>query len=161
MERTLQPLNALCRAYIYAIHCYFLEILFTVIILDQDWTFHGLTSLGSLFTYGTCGLALEQIHLALRGDCCLLTRCTLYTLCIFLWQFSTGYVLQIFNACPWDYSQFRYSFMGLIALEHTLIWFVSALLLERLVIRNTLRLRLEEPWKAKERLMPKFELKDD
>ncbi|XP_034976927.1 transmembrane protein 229B-like [Zootoca vivipara] len=156
-----EPLNLLCRTYLYAFHGYLLEILFTAIILGEDWAFQGATTLLSFFVYGTCGLALERLYTWLRNDCCLFTRCLLYSLCIYLWQFSTGYILSCFGACPWDFSGFYYNFMGIVALEHSLIWFVGSLLLEKWVISNVLRLRLDEPWKAKARPMPKFALKDD
>ncbi|XP_058052193.1 transmembrane protein 229B-like [Ahaetulla prasina] len=161
MEGTGEVLSPLCRAYIYAIHGYFCEILFVVLILDEDWVFQGPLSACSLLVYGTCGMAMEGIYLQLRGDCCLLTRCTLYTGCIYLWQLGTGYLLRCLGACPWDHSHFHYNFLGLIALEHCLLWFVGALLLERLVIAPTLRLRLGPLWKPKQRPVPKFELSHD
>lgn len=161
MEGSGEVLSRLCRAYIYAIHGYFCEILFVVLILDQDWVFRGALSACSLLVYGTCGMAMEGIYLQLRGDCCLLTRCTLYTGCIYLWQLGTGSLLRCLGACPWDHSHFHYNFRGLIALEHGLLWFVGALLLERLVIAPTLRLRLGPVWKPKQRPLPKFELTHD
>ncbi|KAJ7303965.1 hypothetical protein JRQ81_011480 [Phrynocephalus forsythii] len=156
-----EPLNALCRAYIYALHGHIAEMLFTTVLLGGDWAFQGVASLWPLFFYGAGGLALEAIHRLLRADCCLLTRCTLYTLCIFLGQFCLGALLRAFGTCPWDYSAFRYSLLGLVALEHSLAFFVGSLVLERLVIRNTVRLRLEAPWKAKESPVPRFQLQRD
>ncbi|KAM6428474.1 transmembrane protein 229B-like [Liasis olivaceus] len=161
-----EPLSALSRWYIYAIHGYFSEVMFTAtwdFILDQDWRFRGVTSVWALFIYGTCGLVLEQLYLRLklRGDCCLLTRCTLYTACIYLWQLAAGCLLRCFGACPWDHSQLRYNVLGLVALEHGLLWFVGSLLLERLVIANALRLRLGRAWKPPRRPAPRFELTHD
>ncbi|KAJ6663503.1 hypothetical protein lerEdw1_009582, partial [Lerista edwardsae] len=146
MPGTAEPLSPLARWYIYAIHGYFSEILFTAAVTDQDWTFQGAASAIALFSYGTCGFALERLYLQLRDRYCLLTRCALHTLCIYLWQLCAGALLRCFGACPWDYSGFRFNFMGLVTLEYCLFWFVGALLLERLVIRNALRIRLEEPW---------------
>lgn len=159
-----ESLHPLCRWYIYAIHGYFLEILFSAtwaFLVGQDWQLAGVTSLWSLSIYGNCGLSLERIYLLLRDRCCLLTRCLLYTLCIYLWEFATGYVLRCFNACPWDYSKFRYNFMGLVTLDNGLFWFVSSLLLEKLLICNVLRLKLGAAWKPKHRPFPRFELKVD
>ncbi|XP_062996212.1 transmembrane protein 229B-like [Elgaria multicarinata webbii] len=156
------PLSLLSRAYVYAIHGYFCEILFAAVILDQDWTFPGVTSLWSLLAYGSCGLALERLYLLLREACCLLTRCLLYTLCIYLWQFCTGSILLLFGARPWDFSGFHYNFWGLVALEHSLIWFVTSLLLEKTIICNVLRVRLDPAWKKPPgRPLPRFELKVD
>ncbi|XP_063168700.1 transmembrane protein 229B-like [Candoia aspera] len=156
-----EPLSPLCRAYIYAIHGCLCEVLFVVLILDQDWVFRGPLSACPLLAYGTCGLALEGIYLRLRGDCCLLTRCALYTACIYLWQLVAGCLLRGFGACPWDHSRLRYNLLGLVALEHCLLWFVGALLLERLVIALTLRLRLGPAWKPRQRPLPRFELTRD
>ncbi|XP_062996173.1 transmembrane protein 229B-like [Elgaria multicarinata webbii] len=159
------PLSPLGRWYIYAIHGYFSEVMFTAtwdFIRDQDWKFQGVTSVWAFFIYGTCSFILERVYMMLRARCGLLTRCALYTLCIYLWEFSTGYVLRHFNACPWDYSGFAYNFMGLVTLEYCLFWFVGSLVLEKLIIFNTLRLRLDgASQKPKERPAPRFELKDD
>ncbi|XP_053124745.1 transmembrane protein 229B-like [Hemicordylus capensis] len=161
MGSAAEPLSRLGRGYIYAIHGYFSEMLFTTFVLDQAWTFRAATSLLSLVVYGTCGLALERIYLRLREKWCLLTRCLVYTLCIYLWEFSTGSVLRLFGACPWDYSGFRYHLLGLVTLEYGLFWFVGSLLLEKLVICNALRLRLDEAWKPKDKPFPKFALTED
>uniref|UniRef100_A0A8C8RNB7 Transmembrane protein 229B n=1 Tax=Pelusios castaneus TaxID=367368 RepID=A0A8C8RNB7_9SAUR len=139
-------LSPLTRWYIYAIHGYFCEVMFTAtwaFVEERDWRFRGVTSIWALFIYGMAGLVQEQLYLWLRGHCHLLGRGVCYTLWIYLWEFSTGYLLRHFDACPWDYSHFHYHLMGLVTLEYALFWFVGSLLLETLVIRNTLRLRLE------------------
>ncbi|XP_054856028.1 transmembrane protein 229B-like [Eublepharis macularius] len=164
MGRNAEPLSPLCRWYIYAIHGYFAEVMFTAtwdFVVDRDWRFQGVTSVWALFIYGTFGTILEHLYLLLMSRCNLLVRGLLYTACIYLWEFSTGYILRCFNACPWDYSGFRFNFMGLITLEYCPFWFVGSLLLERVVVYNTLRLRLDETWKPKEHPLPRNELKDD
>ncbi|KAH0631608.1 hypothetical protein JD844_006018 [Phrynosoma platyrhinos] len=159
-----RPLSPLYRWYIYAIHGYFSEVMFTAIsdfIVDRDWRFRGVTSIWAFFIYGTCSFALECLYLLLRERWGLLIRCALYTLCVYLWEFSTGYVLRLFNACPWDYSGFRYNFMGLITFEYCLFWFLGSLVLEKVIICNTLRLRLDDAPESKERTIPTLELKND
>ncbi|XP_025026546.1 transmembrane protein 229B-like [Python bivittatus] len=159
-----EPLSALFRWYIYAIHGYFSEVMFTAtwdFILDQDWRFRGVSSVWALFIYGTCGLVLEQLYLRLKAICRLPTRGALYTACIYLWEFATGYLLRHFGACPWDYSHFHYNFMGLVTLEYCVFWFVGSLLLEQVVIRNVLRLRLDVAWKPGNHPVTSFGLKDD
>ncbi|XP_060640012.2 transmembrane protein 229B-like [Anolis sagrei] len=159
-----RPLSPLYRWYIYAIHGYFSEVMFTAtwaFVEDRDWKFQGVTSIWAFFIYGTCSFALEGLFRLLRPHYGLFARCTLYTICIYLWEFSTGYFLRLFDACPWDYSAFKYNFMGLVTLEYCPFWFLGSLLLERFLIHNTLRLRLEERPKSKERSMPRFEMKDD
>lgn len=159
-----EPLSLLYRWYIYAIHGYFSEVMFTAtwaFVVDRDWRFQGVTSVWALFIYGTGALALERLYLLLKGRCGLLARGTLYTLCVYLWEFATGYLLRLFNACPWDYSGFRYNVMGLVTLEYSLFWFVGTLLLEKLVICNALRLRLDVAPKPHGRPGPRFGLKHE
>nr|XP_056703448.1 transmembrane protein 229B-like [Euleptes europaea] len=164
MGKTGVPLGPLCRWYIYALHGYFAEIMFTAtwnFVANRNWKLFGVTSVWALFIYGTFGMILEHLYLAMRCRCNLLVRGVLYTLCIYLWEFCTGYILRCFNACPWDYSGFRHNFMGLITLEYFPFWFVGSLLLERLVVYNALRLRLDKTWKPKENPELQPELKDD
>ncbi|XP_074874019.1 transmembrane protein 229B-like [Carettochelys insculpta] len=142
------PLSLPTRWYIYAIHGYVCEVMFTAAWAfadEQDWRFRGVTSIWALFIYGTAGVVEEQLYLRLRGRCSLPKRCLCYTLWIYLWEFSTGSLLRCFDACPWDYSHFRWHLRGVVTLEYAPFWFLGALLLERLVIRITLRLRLKGP----------------
>ncbi|XP_061115848.1 transmembrane protein 229b [Conger conger] len=144
---TPEPLTVLSRWYLYAIHGYFCEVMFTAaweFAAHRNWKFPGVTSVWALFIYGTCILIVEHMYLRLRGRCPTLLRCLIYTLWTYLWEFGTGLLLRQFNACPWDYSQFQYNFMGLITAEYALPWFCASFIVERLVIRNTLRLRFDE-----------------
>ncbi|XP_036398754.1 transmembrane protein 229b [Megalops cyprinoides] len=142
-----EPLTALSRWYLYAIHGYFCEVMFTAaweFVVHRNWKFPGVTSVWALFIYGTCILIVEHMYLRLRGRCPTLLRCVIYTLWTYLWEFGTGLLLRQFNACPWDYSGFQYNFMGLITAEYALPWFCASFIMEQLVIRNTLRLRFDE-----------------
>ncbi|RVE57516.1 hypothetical protein OJAV_G00216880 [Oryzias javanicus] len=141
------PLTPLSRWYLYAIHGYFCEVMFTAaweFVVNCNWKFPGVTSVWALFIYGTCILIVERMYLKLRGRCPVLLRCLIYTLWTYLWEFGTGLLLRQFDACPWDYSQFRYNFMGLITAEYAVPWFCASFIVERLVIRKTLRLRFHE-----------------
>ncbi|KAL1258202.1 hypothetical protein QQF64_011446 [Cirrhinus molitorella] len=154
---TPEPLTALSRWYLYAIHGYFCEVMFTAaweFVVNCNWKFPGVTSVWALFIYGTCILIVERMYLCLRDRCNVLLRCIIYTLWTYLWEFGTGFLLRQFNACPWDYSEFKYNFMGLITAEYAVPWFCASFIVERLVIRNTLRLRFDEaadPGQAEER----------
>lgn len=142
-----EPLTALSRWYLYAIHGYFCEVMFTAaweFVVNFNWKFPGVTSVWALFIYGTSILIVERMYLRLRGRCPLLARCLIYTLWTYLWEFTTGFILRQFNACPWDYSQFDFDFMGLITLEYAVPWFCGALIVEQFIIRNTLRLRFDK-----------------
>lgn len=58
-------------------------------------------------------------------------RGLIYTVWTFCWEFSTGYVLKQFNACPWDYSAFENDFMGLVTLEYAPLWYLGSLVAEQ------------------------------
>ncbi|KAM3855897.1 transmembrane protein 229B isoform 2-T3 [Vipera latastei] len=142
-----EPLTAFSRWYLYAIHGYFCEVMFTAaweFVVNFNWKFPGVTSVWALFIYGTSILIVEKMYLYLKDKCNILIRCLIYTLWTYLWEFTTGFILRQFNACPWDYSQFDLNFMGLITLEYAIPWFCAAFIMEQLVIRNTLRLRFDE-----------------
>ncbi|XP_026704801.1 transmembrane protein 229B isoform X3 [Athene cunicularia] len=142
-----EPLTAFSRWYLYAIHGYFCEVMFTAaweFVVNFNWKFPGVTSVWALFIYGTSILIVEKMYLYLKDKCNILVRCFIYTLWTYLWEFTTGLILRQFNACPWDYSQFDFDFMGLITLEYAIPWFCASFIMEQLVIRNTLRLRFDE-----------------
>ncbi|XP_060113772.1 transmembrane protein 229B-like [Heteronotia binoei] len=162
MGSIYKPLGPLCRWYIYALHGFFAEIMFTAtcnFFAHRDWKLMGITSVWALFIYGTFGRILEHLYLRLQGRFNFVVRGILYTLCIYGWEFCTGFILHCFKACPWDYSGFRYNFMGIITLEYFPLWFVGSLLLERVVVYNVLRLRLDKSWKPKECPVTKNESK--
>lgn len=55
-----------------------------------------------------------------------------------------GVLLRLLEACPWDYSHFEYNLIGLVTLEYAVPWAMAALLAEKHVIRNTLKIRLND-----------------
>uniref|UniRef100_I3LH81 Transmembrane protein 229B n=1 Tax=Sus scrofa TaxID=9823 RepID=I3LH81_PIG len=74
-----EPLTALSRWYLYAIHGYFCEVMFTAaweFVVNFNWKFPGVTSVWALFIYGTSILIVERMYLRLRGRCPLLVRCS-------------------------------------------------------------------------------------
>lgn len=143
----MEALTPFSRWYLYAIHGYFCEVMFTAgwdFVENANWKFRGVTSVWSLLIYGTSILVVEKMYLHLRTKYNVLTRGFIYTLWTYVWEFTTGFILQQFNACPWDYSSFRGNFMGLITLEYAMPWFLASIVAEQMVIKNILRLRLDE-----------------
>ncbi|MEE6490647.1 hypothetical protein FKM82_015927 [Ascaphus truei] len=149
-----EPLGLLSRCYIYAIHGYVCEVLFTAVwdfAATLDFRFQGVTSIWALFIYGTAMLGVERMYLALRHRCGTLPRCLLYTLWVYLCELSSGCVLQCFGACPWNYSHFHYNYLGLVTLEYAPFWFLGCMILEKILIWHTLRLRLDREFEPQER----------
>lgn len=150
MVAATRPLAALSRWYIYALHGYLCEITFTAIwelVENFSWKCTGYTSIWSFFIYGTAIFVIERLFLFLRTRCNVFVRCLVYTTWIYCWEFSTGFLLKHFNACPWDYSGFYGNFMGLITLEYAVLWFFGSMIAEQAVIINTLQLCFAEHMK--------------
>ncbi|XP_052827617.1 transmembrane protein 229B [Octopus bimaculoides] len=128
------------RFYIYAIHGYFIEVMFTAaweFVVNMNVKFPGNTSVWSLLIYGVAILVVEQIHYRLQDTVPLLCRGLIYMLWTYLWEFSTGYILTRFDACPWDYDNFDWDIMGLVTLEYAPLWFFGGILTEKILIFYT------------------------
>lgn len=142
----LSPLPPLTRLYIYALHGCVCEVAFTAAwnwYYTHDQRLPGYTSLWSLIIYSLAIFIMEGLSAWLQQrHFSLLLRLTVYTMSIYLWEFSWGVLLSLLGACPWDYSHFRYNFVGLVTLEYAVPWAIAALLAEKHVIRNTLKIRL-------------------
>lgn len=139
-----RSLSGIIRWYIYAIHGLLCEILFTStwdIFTIKSWKLVGVSSIWAIFIYGTAIFIIEKMSFYLQR-CPLIFRCLVYTLWTYTWEFSTGYVLRTFDACPWDYSHFPGNIMGLITLEYAVPWYFGCMIAEQVVIKYTLRLHL-------------------
>ena len=136
-------ISALFRFYIYGIQGFATEVFFTAtweFVVNLNWKFPGNTSIWSLFIYGTSTMCIERMYLILEKRVSLFTRCIIYTLWTYVWEFSTGFVLRQFDACPWDYTPFDGDFMGLVTLEYLPLWFLGALAAEQILIKWCLQL---------------------
>jgi uncharacterized membrane protein len=147
---TYKPLSTLGRFYIYAIHGYVIEIMFTAaweFIVNMNWKFPGNTSVWSMPIYGLSTLAIEWQFFFLRDQLKLplMVRALIYTVWTYFWEFSTGFILKQFNACPWDYTPFEGDFMGLVTLEYAPLWYLLGIVAEKVVIQSTLHLHWGPP----------------
>ncbi|XP_037072883.1 transmembrane protein 229B-like [Pollicipes pollicipes] len=131
------------RLYIYGLHGFFTEVIFTAIwdfVLKQDFRLHGCTSVWSLFIYAVGVFVNERLFLRMRGSVPLLARGAVYVTWTYTWEYSTGRVLDFFGARPWDYTELQYNIHGLIALEFAPLWYVACLVSEQMLIRQILTL---------------------
>ncbi|XP_043206676.1 transmembrane protein 229B-like [Amphibalanus amphitrite] len=131
------------RLYIYGLHGFFTEVIFTAIwdfVLKQDFRFHGCTSIWSLFIYATGVFVNERLFLRMRDSVPILVRGLVYVLWTYTWEYSTGRVLDFFGARPWDYTELQYNIHGLIALEFAPLWYCACLVSEQFLISQILRL---------------------
>ena len=61
----------------------------------------------------------------------------IYTGAIFLTEFAAGSLLKRKDMCPWDYSRSRFNIGGVVRLDYARVWFLTGLLYERILKRNT------------------------
>ena len=123
------PLPAIQRFYFYGIQGFCDEIIFTSIfdfLKFGDWSLKGHSSLSTFFIYGSCSLLVERLYvfLYLRHGIRWYVRMPLYLCICYLWEFTWGSILRLFDACPWDYSHYDYNYKGLITLEYAPGWLV-------------------------------------
>ncbi|KAK8390547.1 hypothetical protein O3P69_010318 [Scylla paramamosain] len=133
------------RLYIYGLHGFLIEILFTAVwdfVLHRDWALVGSTSVWSLFIYGVGSLVVEQLYRRFHTSLPLLLRGLCYVAWIYVWEFSTGLILRQYGACPWDYTERNYNLLGLITLEYFPAWYLASVLTEQFLIHNLLFLSL-------------------
>lgn len=131
--------NAWLRIFLYGLHGFFDEIVFTSLFnfVESnflDWKFRGHSSLWSFFQYGFGSFVVEQMYLTWKDKWYLPmpVRGVLYVIWVYLWEFSWGVVLRHFNACPWDYSNRQWNVYGLITLQYFPVWYVASLYQELL-----------------------------
>ncbi|XP_060079503.1 transmembrane protein 229B-like [Ylistrum balloti] len=139
-ERRPVPLSAIWRFYCYGLHGYCTEIMFTALweyVVNINWKFPGNTSVWCFFIYGSFGMIMEQMYFQMKGNVPFLVRGLVYTLGTYIWEFSIGYILSRFGACPWDYTLFQWDVMGLVTLEYAPLWYIGNLFSEYFLLRYT------------------------
>lgn len=68
---------------------------------------------------------MKKKSLAFRGS--------IYTLFIFLTELGTGSFLKKRKCCPWDYSDAKMNYKGIVRLDYAPLWFVVGLLYEKIL----------------------------
>ena len=143
------------RFYVYALHGYAAEVTYTALwelFVNQDLRCPGNSHIWAFFIYGISTLVIEKTlpFLKDRLGLPLIVRGLVYTVWTYLWEFSTGFILRQFDACPWNYEPwFDYHFMGLITFEYIPLWFLSSISAEKILVHYTTRLCfVNEPAKS-------------
>lgn len=142
----LKPLPFYIKFYVYAIQGFCDEIIFTAVIdfiVTGDWALKGHSSLSTFFIYGIICFMVEKLYVILyyKYGVSWHYRVPLYVLIAYVWEFLTGLLLQQFNACPWDYSHYKYHVMGLITPYYAPGWVILAFL-QDVLADYLLRLRV-------------------
>jgi len=99
-------------------------------LLKGDIKLTARTYIWMFFIYGLA-IFLEPIHRGM-GNSNIILRGGLYTILIFIIEYSTGWALRrVLGVCPWDYSDSAFSVNGLIRLDYAPVWFMAGLLFEK------------------------------
>jgi uncharacterized membrane protein len=121
------------RFIIYGLAGWCTEIFWTGLgsLLSGDMKLRGWTYIWMFPIYGLA-IFLEPIHNRIR-NWPVIVRGGVYTLLIFIIEYSTGWLLKIFTGvCPWDYSGNIFSINGFIRLDFAPAWFAASILFEML-----------------------------
>lgn len=121
------------RFIIYGLVGWVAETLFTGLdsLLKGDLTMRGWTYIWMFPIYGLM-ILLEPVYSLIRKWPVVL-RGGVYTIIIFGIEYTTGWIIrELIGKCPWDYGLEPYSIDGLITLRFIPVWFVGALLFEKL-----------------------------
>ena len=60
-------------------------------------------------------------------------RGIVYTMMIFIVEYTSGSILKAFGACPWNYEHAKYNISGLVRLDYAPAWFAVGLIYEKLL----------------------------
>lgn len=143
----------------YGLHGYFTEVMFTALwdlIANANAKLAGCSSVWSLFIYALSCWVIEIMYLRLEArHVPMIFRGLLYVAWIYTWEFTTGWLLRLFGACPWDYSRFPLNLFGLITFEYAPLWYASSLVLEQVLVKNLHRLRWMDESEDLRRVWPR------
>lgn len=110
-----------------------MEIIFTAAhsFIKKDYTLKGVTSIWMFPIYG-CAAFLLPICQAIRDKAYWL-RGMIYTVLIFVAEYTSGSILRKYSLCPWDYQGTPFQINRLIRLDYAPFWFAAGLLFERIL----------------------------
>lgn len=100
----------------------------------REMKLFGRSSIWMFPIYGMAAL-IAPIYRHLR-DKSIWLRGSIYAICIFTVEFITGSYLEKRNLCPWNYSDCKYNYKGLIRLDYAPLWFLAGLFFEKLLTRK-------------------------
>ena len=112
-----------------------MEIVFTAFkaFRRRELKLNGKTSIWMFPIYGMASI-IKPVFRWLKNKT-LIIRGLIYTIMIFITEYTTGSFLKKKNMCPWDYSKAKYNINGLIRIDYAPLWFISGLIFEFLLCR--------------------------
>lgn len=121
----------LCGALGWCMECFWTGM--DAIRCHKDKTLRCRTSVWMFPIYGMAAL-FAPISRLLKGVPAIF-RGIVYTILIFTGEFLSGSLLKKHESCPWDYSNAKYNYKGLIRLDYAPAWFISGLIFEKVLTK--------------------------
>ena len=84
--------------------------------------------------YGMASILTPLCH-AMEGKNVML-RGSVYTACIFLTEYGTGTILKKKDCCPWDYSDAKSNYKGIVRFDYAPLWFLVGLMYEKVLLKG-------------------------
>lgn len=111
-----------------------IEVAFTSAgaILKKDKKIMGQSSAWMFPIYGLAA-CIDDIYPKIK-NWSPFNRSLLYGSMIITTEYITGSILTKIDACPWDYSDSKYNFKGIIRADYFPLWMATGLLYERILL---------------------------
>ena len=121
-----------------------LEILWTSFssFRRKNFKLTGTTSLWMFPIYGTACLLLPLSRILCSFSTGI--RGIMYASVIMTAEFLSGTLLSLKNFCPWDYSNARFHYRGLVRADYFFLWFFVGLFYEKLLTVTQKKNRLND-----------------
>lgn len=116
----------------WCIECTFTGINSVIFKNDKELTCH--TSIWMFPIYGMAALLSPVIKLLKRENT--LIRGGIYTVLIYIGEYISGNILKKYKVCPWDYSEAKFNYKGVIRFDYAPFWFLAGLLYEKILKQN-------------------------
>ena len=129
MKRNMFTNFIICGSLGWCLECFWTGL--CAIIKHKDPKLICSTSVWMFPIYGLGALIKPISRLLDRSNA--MIRGGIYTIGIFLTEFSLGTLLKKYKACPWDYSDSKYSYKGVIRVDYAPLWFLVGLLFEKIL----------------------------
>ena len=99
----------------------------------REITLMGYSSIWMFFIYGTSYFIILYVTTFFLNFN-ILIRGFIYMILFYMLEFSSGFILKKFKMIPWDYSEFKYNFKGIIALQFAPLWYIGGIFLETIYL---------------------------
>ncbi len=123
----------LCGSFGWCMECFWSGL--DAIRQKKDKTLRCQTSVWMFPIYGMAAI-FAPVSRLLKGKSIML-RGTVYTMLIYAGEFLSGSFLKKHKSCPWDYSEAKLNYKGIVRLDYAPAWFVSGLIFEKILQKES------------------------